>query len=60
MSQAKPPFKAPPPHILASCDGEFSPWWRKMCELQVPFSLARFTHEMEGGGRGDLPIDAIQ
>ena len=22
-----------------------------MCELQAPFSLARFTREMEGGGR---------
>jgi hypothetical protein len=31
-----------------------------MCQLQAPFSLARFTREMEGGGRGDLRIDAIQ
>jgi hypothetical protein len=50
----------PPPHLLASCDGGFSTRWREMCQLQAPFSLARFTREMEGGGRGDLRIDAIQ
>ncbi len=60
MSQAKPPFQASPPHLLASCNGGFSTWWREMCELQALFSLARFTREMEGGGRGDLRIDAIQ
>ena len=59
MSQAKPPFKAAPPPLLASCNGGFSTWWREMCELQAPFSLARFAHEMEGGGRGDLRINAI-
>ncbi len=60
MSQAKPPFKASPPNLLASCDGGFSTWWREMCELQAPFSLARFTRRMEGGGRDDLRINAIQ
>ena len=25
-------------------------WWREMCNLQAPFSLARFTREMEGEG----------
>jgi hypothetical protein len=25
-------------------------WWREMCELQVLFSLARFTRGMEGEG----------
>jgi hypothetical protein len=49
-----------PPHLLASCDGGFSTWWREMCELQAQFSLARFTREMEGGGRGDLRIDSIK
>ncbi len=30
-----------------------------MYQLQAPFSLARFTREMEGGGQGDLlmPFD---
>ncbi len=60
MSQAKPPFTASPPHLLASCNGGFSTWWGEICELQAPFSLARFTHGMEGGGRGDLRIDAIR
>ncbi len=60
MSQAKPPFKASLPHLLASFDGGFSTWWREMCELHAPFSLARFTREMEGGVRGDLRIDAIR
>jgi hypothetical protein len=32
-----------PPHLLASCDGGFSTWWREMYQLQAPFSLARFT-----------------
>jgi hypothetical protein len=39
-----------PPHLLASCDGGFSTWWREMCELQAPFLLARFTRGMEGKG----------
>jgi hypothetical protein len=39
-----------PPHLLASCDGGFSTWWREMCQLQAPFSLARFAREMEGEG----------
>ncbi len=39
-----------PPHLLANCDGEFSTWWREMCELQAPRQLARFTRGMEGGG----------
>ncbi len=58
MNQAKPPFKASPPQLLASCDSGFSTWLREMCELQAPFSLARFTRKMEGGGRSDLRIDA--
>jgi hypothetical protein len=49
-----------PPHRLASCDGGFSTWWREMCQLQAPFSLARFTRKMEGEGRGDLRIDTIR
>ncbi len=53
-------FPPPPPHLLASCDGGFSTGWRKMCQMQAPFSLARFTREMEGGGQGDLRIDTIQ
>jgi hypothetical protein len=49
-----------PPHLLASCIGGFSTWWREMCDLQAPFSLAGFTLGMEGGGRGDLRIDTIR
>ena len=60
MSQAKLPFKASPPHLLATCIGRFSTWWMAMCYLEAPFLLAKFTREMEGGGRGYLQIDAIR
>ena len=60
MSQAKPPFIASPPHLFASCDGGFSLWWGKMCELQAPRQLAMATRQLDGGGRGDLRIDTIR
>ncbi len=56
MSQAKPPFKAPPP----------PPPPRKLrrrifhvVKGNVQVAGAEATRQMEGGGRGDLRIDAI-
>jgi len=60
-SQAAIHCVPPPPfRELASCDGGFSPWWGKMCELQAPRQLAMATCHLEGGGRGDLRIDTIR
>ena len=57
LSQAKLPFivsPPPPPHESASCEGGFSTWWGKMCELEAPWQLAMAPF---GGGRAGWSED---